>query len=1573
MSIEEESKTLLDNTSQLSANNSPYKHQLDSHPQPHYNSYPRDDFFKNENESVDLLLKEMNVNPLEYNNELENDINDDPTYSIATNSGNKITLLNGHDKSNSVSSVFDSSPTKPLNFPRSIPKPLVDANSSSDTYTSDKDYNNSSNKDKIDTLFNANFDVDNSFDIQKTIDSNNQEQQHIVTSNFDMDEVDEFSFQTPMTSTTDLLNNKKESLPQSQQNYINTSPSKSIMKHKINVKNTQSANTSPIKKNVVFTQSNPEIHHYSNNSNNNTTTNNDDSSSDSLEDIQQQTIAEAVSIQHSWDLPKLSFQKSDDELTSTPPPPPPPHTSKPKYSDLVRTYQSETRNINGTDEEEDFENGEISQLKLLKHNNFSNLSLNEKLDLYLNKQVNERSTEMDSHLQKLDESFKEKVNDDIHNLSFSLQSTNNNDKIENPFKSLINDSEHQELRSSGSSSSSLQSLRDDNRQLSSTPGSPTKLNRGLELKDGIKGLSDEIVEQLLPRDESNEYISSIKEIKVKKEVTQDDNLDSFDKSYNNTEQSILNLLKSASSSQVALNKLIKEEDNPAIDNSVRVAVAIPNIKQELSANPVIKSESNAHVSEITGLTPQEEVDQLLPKESVENDDESDISKSSTKMSIRFHVDSDWKLEDSHDGDKEDNDNEYSKLDKSILSSEISQESIKTLAPPKIDAEMVDDQHNNSIDAQDNILANSSSIVAADITLPPVESNHYSSLEDITKNLETSTYSSFEESLSAEHDKENRNPNAPINFITIWHKQEKLKKKQIHKVPTKQLIADIKNDQSTEKVKIPNSLNHNVRKFKEVNVMSRRIVSPDNIDDLNISQFLPELSQDSGFENLQFANYSNLQQQNRNISGLSTRNVLSNIDNNPNILEPPPQPKKSNDLHVKRSSSNQIILPQVPVPPSEPKRSKFRVPTFEIKRSNSLLSPRNMYNDIFEDIVPPTIKSKGMKTLPSMDKDDVKRILNAKKSITQEEYKNVKLNNQIPKKNSVVNEPENQYDELQQVASLHDAATFESSPLPKNRINSDYNDFMYLADELKKSPKDLMSTNHIFNDINFQEINKKSGVQNKTLPEPDFKLDLDVSPTRAHVQENLTSIEPSTPIKTPPIKKPNKSPIKIGSPVRLIKKNGSVTGVEFDSPDRHKSQPSFEGNEILNNKVRESDTINHDKQNVPSTVSVPSEFSDSNHHQRSKSDPVLLEDNKSAQQHQQQLVMQDRGRLFFRVVGLKNINLPDIKDHKGNFSITLDNGVHCVKTPDYDLNSNNIEINNEFELTVNETLEFILTMKMKYEKPKGTLMEIKERKLVKSKNRFSRLFGSKDLITTTRFVPQDIKDSWSNKFAIDGSFARCYIDLSQFEHKITGKPLTFDLNCFNEWETSVQLGQNLKQKITLKPYKIAQLEVKMLYIPRSDPMEVLPTSIGSADEYLTQLLNEKSFYFEGYLHQEGGDCQTWKRRFFKLFGNALIAHSEYNHKTRAKINLSKIIDVKYIDNENQQNRSGADNKYRNFSDILLVENSFRIKFLNGEIIEFGAPNRKEMKQWIEIIESIVYRNRFRRQPWVILMMKEMNLY
>ncbi|RCK64834.1 Bud site selection protein BUD4 [Candida viswanathii] len=1675
------------------------------------------DLFKHENESVDMLLKEMNLDP------------------------NK--LLENPNMQNESSSIYNS-PTKPLNFPRTNSKPLLDPNSSSDTYTSDHDeekvpkqqqqqqqqqqpqeeVEQPEEKEQPQSSFDRNFEIDNSIDLQQTINNNNNNNRDNTpttqnTTTFG-NIIDEFSFNTPMTSTVDLLNNdnndnKNTTATGQKPTYVNTSPSKSIMK--------KTPTASP--KKVAFISTIPEIHHYPNNR-----MEQEDTSEPKLQ---------LPSIQHQWKAPELNY--SDEDTNASVPPTPPPHTSKPTFAELL-SRNATTQEAPSSDEPT------LTHLHL-EQDNYSNLSLDEKVNLYLGKDSSSNSknvSDLDSHLQELQEASKTKTQDNIHNLSFSLQTPKT--EIENPLNSLA--SPDVQLRSSGSSQSSLQSLRDNNRTLESVPGSPTKSNPGLSLNDGIKGLSDDVVESLLPRDESQEMLN-MRTISISRHhhVSSDDQLDSFDRSYNKTEESILNLLNSASQSQLSLQRqesgreepakdvqlhdepsLEEEEEEPiklkiepglepvvqnAVEDDVIEPIALkrepgtsepsasepvtiaPLLKQEHSTQSLLKFEHSVHVSEITGLTPQEEIDRYKEEHNIpksEYAEESMIAPSeSSRMSIQFHVTREWRLEDSNDGDREDND-EATRMESSEILGNVSNSSTETadyrdasselilqrsLAPPrtptresasatpKLDnSEETFEQQpaDKEDDTNDHIIANSSNIAPPDeITLPMLEQNDYSSFNELTKNMDT--YSTFEESLSAEHDLDTK----PVSFISIWHKQEKQKKKQMHKVPTKQIIADYKElkqeeeqgrKMSTDHVRIPSNLQS--RKFKEVNVMSRRVVSPDMFD-LQVSEFLPELSQDSGFENLNFANYTASKR--RSMTPLSTKNVLSNIDNDPNVIEPPEPRSYSEMKRARRLSSNQLaqsqhhyfhnqpqyhhLQPQQP-DHSTKRTSRFRVPTFEIKRTTSALSPRDMYNDIFDDFGksssavrgPPTIKADGMKTLPSMDKEDVKRILSAKKGMTQEEYINAKyIDQEEQSKKSVVTNAQTRFDELQQTASIHNA-TFESSPSrqvsnPTNGSN-DYEVLPYLTDELRKSPMALLSANQIFNEQESYPSRTSSvlfrpSANSSVLPEPDFELinsptkgsksslpetihasvapdaigtdttqdglatgqqakdalspstlrneiKDDVSVEDIPMEEPVTPKQEVTPKKNTVVspKSPRKSPIKIGSPMKLVKKNGSITGME-PIAKKHKATQSFDGTEIMNSKLREGPQTpiveKENDQHIPSTVTVPSEYADAlsspegnqkpkaekphhkHKHKHGDSHPPVVDDELP------DVAYKERGKLFFRVMGIKNINLPDIGLHNGKFSMTLDNGVHSVTTPTYLLDGHKVAIGKEFELTVTDTLEFILTMKMSYEKPRGKLVEVTERKVIKSKNRLSRLFGSKDIITTTKFVPTEVKDTWSNKFAQDGSFARCYIDLHQFEDKITGKALQFDLNCFNEWEMNASFpgDRGLQRR---NPYTIAQLEVKMLFVPRSDPREVLPTSIRTAYESIEELNQEFNTTHEGYLHQEGGDCPIFKRRFFKLQGTSLLAHSEISHKTRAKINLSKVVDIIYVDKENINMA-----KYRNFSDVLLVEHSFKIKFANGELIDFCAPNKKEMKQWIHILELIVYRNRFRRQPWVNLMIQE----
>lgn len=1641
-------------------------------------------------ESVDLLLKEMN----QYPNALD--------ASEATS-----------DDKGSIS--LNNSPVKPLSFPKQSNSELnpkasnldlnnKEFNSSSDTCISESDSPRPSSQNITNTnSFERNFSFDDSDQINKTI------QTKIKL------EDEEFSFitQTPMTSTIDLNNPKKEDNTTSNQN--NSSPNKSIMK--------KTDSSSPSRKNVVFTKSTPEIHHYPSNKSNITTTSNEGS---------------LDQLPHEWnELPKELSQSSDDD-NQTPPVPPIHKTDT--FSSLLQDDNND----------EDMDRDTLNELKL-QHHNFSNLSLNEKLDVFLsNKHV--KTEELDDHLINLDNAVKNKTGTNIHVLSLDLKKQEQLG-VENPLNSLMKSSEVR-LRSAGSSQSSLQSLVESNRYLESN-GHQYIPNKGIELNDGIKGFSNHIVEALIPTGDngigeeedgdaglmmktpSNSRLNELKKLENNDSESEEFH-DSFD---TNTEQSIMNLLKSASNSDLnkpssllhSGNILIKQEEEQEVeeeekeDQERKHDICIKDEPTDLSQNghmlssdddhqqyllkpefkDNIKKESHIDYHEYEATSKIESVSgygrthkdiRLIKSESnnSQEDKESELNNMNTlnrandqtsvddmsdvsanRFSIRDHIDSDWKFEDSNDGDREDNDdytnNELTTVNdvklennKGPYPNNIKGESLldvnlspnlsvnsqefkdasdhfigKTLAPRNID-EAIDATHppvplkdstevakvtdKVQEDYDDNVLANSSNIAPpGEITLPQVEANNYSSFDDITKNLEKSN-NSFEESLSAENDADNK----PLDFISIWHSQERQKKPYItnNKNHISHLSYDVnktpENDTSS-KVRFPSSLQP--KKFKEVNVMSRRVVSP-GFEDLHVSGFLPELSEDSGFgsqlrlfksgyNTSGMSNYSHLGDLNgQNNTPLNTRNVLSNLDNNPNVVEPPKAGNNFNkntlrhEFKIQRSlkpelNANQTLKPEN-IQKSQTNQSKFRVPSFEIKRTNSTLSPRNQYDEIFEDVVkqPPTIKSHGMKTLPSMDRDDVKRILATKRVISQDEYSKVKLVGNS-KKNSIVNEPNDKYDDLQQHASICNVST-ESSPVLDKEV------LPHLANELLRVPSALLSKDQLFNEFDFVPKTPESMFNNNSqspsrttsvihnkeaaplenyvvsgsLPnslgsgESDKQVNLpladnDVSPKK--IYQVTASSENMSP-------KKRTSPIKIGSPIKLVKKETGIGAKSVPSPSKtdekeNENGSSFSGEELVNKKLRDSPAKNELKTPVhdykPSTVSVPSFYS--NDTANTKPLSMANKDYHTAwqQQKQQQKTnsqldikdqsagLQERGKLFLRVIGLKNIDLPDINEHHADFSITLDNGVHCIKTSNYKMDSHNTLINKEFELTVGDTLEFILTMKTSYEKSRGKLVEVKERRVVKSKKRLSRLFGSKDIITTTKFVPQDMKDTWSNKIAQDGSFARCYVDLDQYESKITGEACNFNITCFNEWETISGKGNEARTRC--QPYRIGQLEVKMMFVPRTDNQEILPTSIKSAYECIEDLHQESTLAHEGYLHQEGGDCEILKKRFFKLQGTSLVAHSEFSHKTRAKINLSKIVDVIYVD-EKDINKSSAN--YRNFSDVILVPHSFKIRFANGEVIDFGAPNRAEKLEWVTILEKIVYRNKFRRQPWVKLMIE-----
>ncbi|KAA8900532.1 hypothetical protein TRICI_006201 [Trichomonascus ciferrii] len=367
---------------------------------------------------------------------------------------------------------------------------------------------------------------------------------------------------------------------------------------------------------------------------------------------------------------------------------------------------------------------------------------------------------------------------------------------------------------------------------------------------------------------------------------------------------------------------------------------------------------------------------------------------------------------------------------------------------------------------------------------------------------------------------------------------------------------------------------------------------------------------------------------------------------------------------------------------------------------------------------------------------------------------------------------------------------------------------------------------------------------------------------------------------------------------------------------------------------------------------------------------------------------DKGRLFIRVVSIKDIDLPSVEDRNARFNLTLDNGIHCITTQNKPLHRTSF-LDQEFELTVGDELEFILTLKAKYTKKNEVVSNPIDNKPTipppsttskgetRARHGLSRIFGSpkkrigsssstasSKLQQSPQIKEQPIvkRDPWESIIATDGSFGRSYVAFSQYKDEIYGRPATFEVPCYNEW------GKTGKSK--RPPYKIGKLQVQMMFVPRGNKKETLPQSIKEALEELRNSRKQEPVEKEGFLSQLGGDCKYWRRRYFKLDGTTLTAYSETSRKPRATINLAKALRVIYEKNQLTQPvvMVGKNRRKSAFAQeeeaFMFVNEAFRIRFGNGEIIDFYADGEEVKREWIENLTKVIG-SATERKPWVDL--------
>ena len=281
---------------------------------------------------------------------------------------------------------------------------------------------------------------------------------------------------------------------------------------------------------------------------------------------------------------------------------------------------------------------------------------------------------------------------------------------------------------------------------------------------------------------------------------------------------------------------------------------------------------------------------------------------------------------------------------------------------------------------------------------------------------------------------------------------------------------------------------------------------------------------------------------------------------------------------------------------------------------------------------------------------------------------------------------------------------------------------------------------------------------------------------------------------------------------------------------------------------------------------------------------------------------ERGRLFVKVVGIKDMEMPiprgkseyrfplaDLTDvRKGEkvwFCLTLDNGLHCVTTAFLEL-GRNASIGQEFELVVLDDLEFMLTLQAKVDKPVAPAVQDSPSKIARAQkaSTFSRVFASpkkrkelekqhqdeeqrkqraSDAKTREPSAYEQLKNIVSQDEKEKGNFARAYVCLKDYESNAYGRPLSVDAACFNEWASEeISLNSSVKSNkrgvpgLQRKaPYRIGKIELQLLFVPKPKDAsdEEMPKSMNACIRELREAEATANRVYEGHLSQQGGDC------------------------------------------------------------------------------------------------------------------------
>lgn len=333
------------------------------------------------------------------------------------------------------------------------------------------------------------------------------------------------------------------------------------------------------------------------------------------------------------------------------------------------------------------------------------------------------------------------------------------------------------------------------------------------------------------------------------------------------------------------------------------------------------------------------------------------------------------------------------------------------------------------------------------------------------------------------------------------------------------------------------------------------------------------------------------------------------------------------------------------------------------------------------------------------------------------------------------------------------------------------------------------------------------------------------------------------------------------------------------------------------------------------------------------------------------ILKDSGVFYINVLNLQGFKIEGYKHRNAKFYLEFKQGGKVIHTTPYTPVSNDstIKISKEFSFIINDEFKSFgnnkLTINLKVQYDKISKQTVEVVKKVAVKKRFP--FGKTRYVYQKSFVDKPVElDSWSNIIDIQGRFGSCEVDMS---------------------DSMLQKVEfhNAKHKLTLMnkiPNSLSHagaLNVEMLYIPRKNNDECIPSQMSKVSKIVSKHLYQMSLHNDGYMLQEGGDVMegTMQRRYFRLDGTTLLACHEMTHNPLISINL---LNLKHISSSFQN----GERNFTDFTDIVLYGDHIKLQFFDGETITLTTDTNggDSLDEWNHVLQEVVSLN-VSHQPWV----------